>query len=116
MRFPPPEVIASWPKPNYKDPENRGPALLIVELTALPLAIICVALRLYVRIHVIKRSGWDDWLMVAAVFFCSGVTVSVILGRFFDPRHPVGSENADHRPMSSDSVVWLEHPCLGLDL
>ncbi|KAI4595252.1 hypothetical protein KJ359_006926 [Pestalotiopsis sp. 9143b] len=79
MRFPPPEVIASWPKPNYKDPESRGPALLIVELTALPLAIICVALRLYVRIHVIKRSGWDDWLMVAAVFFCSGVTVSVIL-------------------------------------
>ncbi|ETS84562.1 hypothetical protein PFICI_02587 [Pestalotiopsis fici W106-1] len=79
MRFPPPEVIASWPKPNYKDPENRGPALLIVELVALPLAIICVALRLYVRIHLIKRSGWDDWLMVAAVFFCCGVTVSVIL-------------------------------------
>ncbi|KAI1856340.1 uncharacterized protein JN550_013826 [Neoarthrinium moseri] len=79
MRFPSPEVMASWPKPNYENPENRGPALLIVELVALPLAIICVALRLYVRVHLIKGSGWDDWLMVAAVFFCCGVTVSVIL-------------------------------------
>ncbi|KAF3019223.1 hypothetical protein E8E14_000506 [Neopestalotiopsis sp. 37M] len=52
---------------------------MIVELVALPLALICVALRLYVRIHLIKRSGWDDWLMVAAVFFCCGVTISVIL-------------------------------------
>lgn len=82
MRFPPPEVMAAWPTPNYKDPETRGPALMIVELVALPLALICVVLRLYVRIHLIKRSGWDDWLMVAAVFFCCGVTISVILGKY----------------------------------
>jgi putative effector of murein hydrolase len=80
MRFPPPEVIATWPRPNYKNPVNRGPTLMIVELTILPLALVCLGLRLYVRMHVIKKSWWDDWLMVAAAFCCCGVTVSVILG------------------------------------
>ncbi|KAH6640092.1 hypothetical protein BKA67DRAFT_486818, partial [Truncatella angustata] len=79
MRFPPPEVIASWPRPNYKNPETRGPTLMIVELTILPLALICLALRLYVRMYMIKRSWWDDWLMVASAVCCCGVTVSVIL-------------------------------------
>ncbi|OCK95000.1 uncharacterized protein K441DRAFT_686994 [Cenococcum geophilum 1.58] len=37
MRFPPPEVIASWPAPNYAHPVNRGPILLIVELITLAL-------------------------------------------------------------------------------
>lgn len=55
---------------------------MIVELTLLPLAFICLTLRLYVRIHIIKKTWWDDWLMVAAAFFCCGVTISVILGRY----------------------------------
>lgn len=80
MRFPPVEVILTWPRPNYTNPENRGPTLMIVELTILPLALICLALRLYVRFHVVKRAGWDDWLMVAAAICCCGVTTSVILG------------------------------------
>jgi len=66
MRLPPPEVKATWPKPNYIDPETRGPALLIVELTVLPIALIVLVLRLYVRCIVLKNSGWDDWLMVCA--------------------------------------------------
>jgi hypothetical protein len=66
MRFPPPEVMASWPVPNYKDPVTRGPALMIVELTILPVALICVALRLWVRIRWLRKSWWDDWLMVVA--------------------------------------------------
>ncbi|KAF2747294.1 hypothetical protein M011DRAFT_477368 [Sporormia fimetaria CBS 119925] len=79
MRFPPPEVRKSWPKPNYVDPVERGPALMIVELTLLPIAIICVALRLWIRVGWLHRSGWDDWLMVAAVIFSLGTTVLVIL-------------------------------------
>lgn len=66
MRVPPPEVKATWPKPNYVNPETRGPALLIVELTILPLALIILILRLYVRTMLLKNSGWDDWLMVGA--------------------------------------------------
>jgi hypothetical protein len=67
MRFPPPEVLKTFPKPNYVDPVTRGPALMIVELTLLPIALICVALRLWVRIGWLHRSWWDDWLMVAAM-------------------------------------------------
>ena len=66
MRLPPPEVLASWPAPNYTNPQTRGPALIIVELITLPIALICLGLRLYARVHVMGRTDWDDWLMVAA--------------------------------------------------
>ncbi|KAM0815737.1 hypothetical protein AB5N19_01536 [Seiridium cardinale] len=79
MRFPPTDVIATWPHPNYENPVNRGPALMVIELTILPLALICLGLRLYVRIRMVRQTWWDDWLMVAGAFFCCGVTISVIL-------------------------------------
>lgn len=56
----------SWPKPNYVDPIQRGPALMAVDLTLLGLALICVALRLYVRIAWLHKSWWDDYIMVMA--------------------------------------------------
>lgn len=67
MRSAPPEVIATWPKPNYVDPVTRGPALIAMELTLLPIAMIIVCLRLYVRIGWLKKSWWDDYLMVVAM-------------------------------------------------
>lgn len=66
MRLPPPEVVATWPRPNHINPETRGPALIIVELTTLPLALLCLALRLHVRVGILNKGGWDDWLMIAA--------------------------------------------------
>ncbi len=65
MRSPPPEVLATWPKPNYVDPVTRGPALVIVELTALSLSSIILGMRLYTRAYVTRNLGWDDWVMVA---------------------------------------------------
>ncbi|OCL06638.1 hypothetical protein AOQ84DRAFT_343030 [Glonium stellatum] len=79
MRFPPPEVLASWPPANYKNPVTRGPALMIVDLTILPFALVCVGLRLWVRIGWLHKSWWDDWLMVAAAIFSAGTTALVIL-------------------------------------
>ena len=66
MRFPPPEVIASWPIPNYAHPVNRGLILLIVEFIILPISLICVGLRLYVSYFMVWKKRWDDRLMVAA--------------------------------------------------
>ncbi|OLN97736.1 hypothetical protein CCHL11_07932 [Colletotrichum chlorophyti] len=66
MRYPPIEVVRSWPTPNHVDPVERGPLLLIIELSSLGIAIICLALRLHVRIFIIRKSWWDDWLMVGA--------------------------------------------------
>ncbi|KAF4813119.1 hypothetical protein CGCSCA5_v008604 [Colletotrichum siamense] len=79
MRFPPPEVVKSWPPPNHVDPEERGPALLIIESISLSFALICLLLRLYVRIFMMRKSWWDDWLMVGAAIFSISVTVCVIL-------------------------------------
>ncbi|KAL7772096.1 hypothetical protein CFE70_002049 [Pyrenophora teres f. teres 0-1] len=69
MRSPPPEVLATWPKPNYVDPVTRGPSLMIVELTLLPIAMIVVFLRLWVRISWLKKSWYDDYLMIVAMIF-----------------------------------------------
>ncbi|KAF2833002.1 hypothetical protein CC86DRAFT_278667 [Ophiobolus disseminans] len=79
MRSPPPEVIKSWPRPNYVDPVTRGPTLMIVELALLPIAMIIVALRMWVRIAWLKKSWWDDYTMVLAMVFSIGTTVLVIL-------------------------------------
>lgn len=66
MRQPPADVIASWPAPNYVDPVTRGPALVIVELLALSISTICLILRLFVRVRIVRSVDWDDWLMIAA--------------------------------------------------
>ncbi|KAF2098225.1 hypothetical protein NA57DRAFT_66600 [Rhizodiscina lignyota] len=79
MRFPPPAVLATWPKPNYAHPVTRGPALMIVDLTLLSLALICISLRLWVRTRWLRKSWWDDYLMVFAAVFSIGTTVLVIL-------------------------------------
>ena len=67
MRNPPPEVVATWPRPNYDDPVHRGPALLIVEVTIMSVAILTLLARLYVRIFKVNKHGLDDWLMLAAM-------------------------------------------------
>lgn len=66
MRLPPPEVLASWPTPNYTNPQKQGPTLLIVELTTLSIALICLVLRLYSRKMRYNKLALDDWLMIAA--------------------------------------------------
>lgn len=66
MRIPPPEVLASWPPPNYDNPVARGPALLITELVITPLAVAVLLARLHCRITKVHNSGLDDWLMAAA--------------------------------------------------
>ncbi|KAF6807442.1 integral membrane protein [Colletotrichum sojae] len=79
MRIPPIDVIAAWPRPNYKNPVNRGPGLLAIELVFLNVALLCLVLRMYVRLVKIRKTWWDDWLMVGAAVFCIGVTICVIL-------------------------------------
>ncbi|KAL0931188.1 uncharacterized protein CTRU02_213923 [Colletotrichum truncatum] len=79
MRIPPLDVILAWPTPNYKNPVNRGPGLLVIELVFLILALGCLGLRMYVRLVKIRQTWWDDWLMVGSAIFCIGVTICVIL-------------------------------------
>lgn len=65
MRIPPPDVVSSWPAPNYTDPETRGNALLICNVIFQTLATIAVAGRLYSR-FVKKWFGIDDAMIILA--------------------------------------------------
>lgn len=67
MRAAPAAVRASWPKPNYVDPVTRGPGLMIVELTLVPIALIVVCLRLWIRIGWLHKSWIDDWLILVGM-------------------------------------------------
>lgn len=67
MRSAPPEVLKTWPKPNYVNPVTRGSTLMIVELTLLPIAMIIVFLRMWVRIGWLHKSWYDDYLMILAM-------------------------------------------------
>jgi hypothetical protein len=63
---PPNWDIASWPAPNYENPERRGPELIVVNSIFLALATIFVALRLYTRLAVRKWFGLDDIFVLLA--------------------------------------------------
>lgn len=67
MRTPPPEVIASWPQPNYIDPVTRGPALVIVNFILLGLSVIAVGARLWSRLIILRSPGLDDLLITIAI-------------------------------------------------
>ena len=47
--------------------ENRGPELMVVNLTFLTIAVITCALRSYVRCFIVHAFRMDDWLMILAM-------------------------------------------------
>lgn len=61
------EVIASWPKPNYVNPDTRGPALTVVNIVFIVLVFIVVGLRYYTRIRITRSFGIDDYVIGASV-------------------------------------------------
>jgi len=66
MKFPPPEVIASWPKPDYENPRGQGPAGEIAVYILTGVVTVMIIIRMYTRIHTTKGFGMDDAFMLAA--------------------------------------------------
>ena len=64
---PPLEVILSWPKPNYTNPETRPKTVLITACIFGPFTLLLILIRLWIRLRVQRNAGWDDWLMLAAL-------------------------------------------------
>ena len=64
---PPLAVIASWPKPNYIDPVTHGNALLVITIIALVLVPVVVIARLWARFVILRKPGWDDFLLCIAM-------------------------------------------------
>lgn len=71
MRFPPPEVMATWPEPNYVNPVRRGNESIIIQAVLVALVTLFVSIRLYARLVITKAGiGLDDVLIViSAVCF-----------------------------------------------
>ena len=65
MRFPPAEVKASWPEPNYIDPERRGSESIVIQGVLIALVTLFVSIRLFARLAITKAGiGLDDVLIV----------------------------------------------------
>lgn len=67
MHLPPPEVLMSWPLPNYVNPVTRGSAVLIVNIVTITIAFLVTCLRLYTRFRITCTPGLDDILIVIAL-------------------------------------------------
>lgn len=63
---PSPQVIASWPRPNYENPETRGYGLVILTSILAFVSTFVVVLRLWTRATVTRNFGIDDWVILAA--------------------------------------------------
>ena len=46
--------------PNFNSPTNRADLFIAVSCIVVPLSFIFVVLKLYMRIFVMRKPGWDD--------------------------------------------------------
>lgn len=80
---PPPSVIASWPIPNYVDPPQRGPGVLIVTIVFTILMLAATSARMWVRFFKTRSPGLDDYLILMAMvsfhLSCSLLAYSIVL-------------------------------------
>ncbi|GAB1320209.1 hypothetical protein MFIFM68171_10419 [Madurella fahalii] len=60
------QTIASWPQPNYVNPEVHSPVSVIVELFLLCVVTILLSIRLYTRCRISRGFGRDDVLIFMA--------------------------------------------------
>jgi hypothetical protein len=67
---PPLEVILSWPKPNYDNPESEGRQVLVINVIFSFLSIVVVSLRLFTRIWIKRQPGLDDLLITFTMVGC----------------------------------------------
>lgn len=84
-----PEVIASWPTPNYVDPDDRGPGLVYVCIIFNVVSTILCAARVYSRVFITKAPGVDDFLIVCGQVTSIVLAILIIIGNkvFFSGRH-----------------------------
>lgn len=77
----PPEVLISWPSPNYTNPEERGWAAPVALLVILGITLLVYIARIWARVVVAKNAGLDDLLISLAMLPLFGLTISAVLGR-----------------------------------
>ncbi|KAL9116238.1 MAG: hypothetical protein Q9227_000609 [Pyrenula ochraceoflavens] len=87
--LPPPQVIASWPTPNYIDPTTQGPAYNVISLCFGILAILFFSARLYSRFFVTRAPGLDDLFcgVGLGLAIANGILVAIAVKDYGVGRH-----------------------------
>jgi len=82
-------VILSWPRPNYVNPQTRGPGLIYICIIFSALGTAIVTARLYSRLFITQAPGIDDLLIVVSLGFGIALAVLVIVGDtvYYDGHH-----------------------------
>jgi hypothetical protein len=78
----PPEVIKSWPRPNYIDPQTHDWTESIVVIVVFALSIAVYAARIWARLVVAKNAGLDDIIISLAMLPLIGMTIAVVMGMY----------------------------------
>lgn len=85
--------------PQDADFPDRGPAVFAVTTATLALASLFVAARMVSRVGILRRTGWDDYIMILAwlfaVFLSLAINMGAMLGlgrhdRNIDPEYRAG--------------------------
>ncbi|KAF2964982.1 hypothetical protein GQX73_g8572 [Xylaria multiplex] len=79
MKILPIEAVASWPKPNYINPESRAPIGKAIGSTLLALVTVILAIRLYSRTRLTRGFGLDDTFICLAYFPAAAFTIAGII-------------------------------------
>jgi hypothetical protein len=106
---PPPEVLLSWPVPNYVNPEDRGWDSSIILMIVLGITFVIYTVRMWARLVVAKNAGLDDILMSVAMLPAFGLTISAILGM------SILSVGEKSLTASSYQGLWLPMARMGSD-
>ena len=59
--------MASWPTPNFINPETHGPGVFVVNIMLMIVVLIVVGIRFYIRLRITRTFGADDVLIGAAL-------------------------------------------------
>lgn len=76
----PPEVIASWPAPNYISPETRTSGAPVALSIVLVVTLLVYVARMWARLIMTKNAGVDDVLTSISMIPLIGLSISAILG------------------------------------
>lgn len=67
-----PEQIASWPTPNYVDPDTRLGLVLGIEIPFVVITVAIIVARMVAPLYTSRRLEIEDWLMSLA---CVGISL-----------------------------------------
>ncbi|OJD40343.1 uncharacterized protein BKCO1_1000516 [Diplodia corticola] len=57
--------------------DNKGPGALATTVTVTCVAAVIVLTRLWIRVSIVRASGWDDWIITIACAAIAGMTVTI---------------------------------------